>query len=176
MYLKGVSFFIDKSRACSIIISVLTNRDKPKIHRTCSLYAKQIQTKFTALMNAMMARYDLSESQGRILMFLYRHQEEVITPSLLCKTYDLSGATITGLLNRLEKKELIEYHPNPKDKRIKQVSISEKGKNKVECIQSEIGSLDNKMTEGLSDKEIQQFMQMCEVMLTNLRKEGKCHD
>ena len=54
--------------------------------------------------------------------------EGEMTPSLLAKSVSLSHATVTGIVNRLEKKDLIERKRSTNDGRSFIISVTESGK------------------------------------------------
>jgi DNA-binding MarR family transcriptional regulator len=63
----------------------------------------------------------------QLLCLKYIESEEPLTPGLLSQKINLSHATVTGIVNRLEKKRLIKKKPNKKDGRSVLLSITKKG-------------------------------------------------
>ena len=69
---------------------------------------------------------ELTSSQGFILGYLARHREEAVSPGDLCRHFDLSHPTVTGILQRLEAKGFIVYAEDGTDLRKKRVRATEK--------------------------------------------------
>lgn len=70
-------------------------------------------------------------SKGRFLILVHlliSEHPEGESISDLCPYYTVSSATMTGLLDTLEKEGLVERLPNPSDRRKVNVRITEKGR------------------------------------------------
>ncbi len=70
-------------------------------------------------------------SKGRFLILvnlLVTDPEEGASISDLCPFYQVSSATMTGLLDTLEREGMIERIPNPTDRRKVNVRLTEKGR------------------------------------------------
>jgi DNA-binding MarR family transcriptional regulator len=74
----------------------------------------------------------LTTSQFAVLETLY-HKGDLIINEIIKKVLSTSG-NITVVINNLEKQQLVERYTNPEDKRSCLISITEKGKKKVEEI------------------------------------------
>lgn len=70
--------------------------------------------------------FDTTPSQYALLRCLWK--QEVQTPSQLAHELHLDTSTITGMLGRLEKKDLIERTYNQEDRRSVHVRLREEGK------------------------------------------------
>ena len=73
--------------------------------------------------------FDTTPSQYALLRCLWK--QEVQTPSQLAHELHLDTSTITGMLGRLEKKDLIERTYNQEDRRSVHVRLREEGKSIV---------------------------------------------
>ena len=80
------------------------------------------------------ARYDLSQARFAILMLLYTNTEQSWTPAKLADAVGITRATITGLLDVLEKDDLIKRKSNPNDRRSSQVVMTENGQTRLRNI------------------------------------------
>lgn len=68
-------------------------------------------------------------SEGRfILLFLLDASSEGIAPKTLAEQAGITRATVTGLLDGLEREELIERHADKDDRRALKIQLTSKGK------------------------------------------------
>lgn len=80
----------------------------------------------TAL-EAHFARYGLSMGKFTLLMQLHQNLEQGLTPSECAERSGVTRATITGLLDGLERDGLVERRPRPDDRRMLSVHLTGKG-------------------------------------------------
>jgi DNA-binding MarR family transcriptional regulator len=75
-------------------------------------------------------------SQGRftVLMLLNRGCETPATPAALAEASGVTRATMTGLLDTLEKDRLTERQTDPSDRRTIQVTLTAKGRGLIESL------------------------------------------
>jgi len=75
--------------------------------------------------NAALADYPVTSVQGMVLTFLYENDH--VTARELGERVMLDSATLTGILDRIEKSGLIERRPHPEDRRALQVCLTAEG-------------------------------------------------
>ena len=68
-------------------------------------------------------RLDLSMSQGHVLMCL----QEPTQMSAIAKRMGFDASHVTALIDRLEERGLIERRPDPQDRRVKRITLTEAG-------------------------------------------------
>jgi len=68
---------------------------------------------------------DLSAAQFDIMRFLWR--QDHLTLGELSQFCGCAPANITGLVDRLEKKGLLERSPDPHDRRVARIALTEEG-------------------------------------------------
>ncbi|MBI9086003.1 MAG: MarR family transcriptional regulator [Desulfobacterales bacterium] len=76
--------------------------------------------------NAKLADYPVTPAQGMVLTFLYENDR--VTSKELGERTTLDSATLTGILDRLEKGALVERLPHPEDRRALQVCLTDAGR------------------------------------------------
>jgi MarR family transcriptional regulator, organic hydroperoxide resistance regulator len=76
--------------------------------------------------NAKLADTPITAAQGMVLTFLY--EDDRITARELGERSTLDSATLTGILDRLEKGGFIERLPHPEDRRALQVCLTDAGR------------------------------------------------
>jgi DNA-binding MarR family transcriptional regulator len=77
---------------------------------------------------AFLARHGLSQARLIILVLLDSSEESSMRSSELAERANVSRATITGLLDALEKSGLVVRTPDARDRRASCVKITEKGR------------------------------------------------
>lgn len=73
-------------------------------------------------------RYGLSMGKFTILMQLLQVDEQGLTPSECAEGAGVTRATITGLLDGLEREELVRRKPFPSDRRMLSIQLTDKGR------------------------------------------------
>jgi DNA-binding MarR family transcriptional regulator len=81
-----------------------------------------------------MARQGLSQGRFTVLMLLNRDPERGLSPSDLAERSGVTRATMTGLLDGLERDELIKREPHSGDRRMLVVTLTEKGRTHVDTM------------------------------------------
>lgn len=94
---------------------------------TCLAFLHTTVEVYTAL-NIHFARYGLSMGKFTLLMQLFQAPEQGLTPSECAERAGVTRATITGLLDGLERSSLVQRQPNPVDRRMLSVHLTEKGR------------------------------------------------
>jgi len=112
---------------------------------------------------------NLTEGKPKILNFLSDNpgcsQREVAT---FCR---IEPATTTNILAGMEKEELIYRERNPKDKRILNVFLTEKGKKSQMKVEKVFMKLDEICFDGFSEEERKEAINLLNRLYENLSKE-----
>ncbi|MBC8578426.1 MarR family winged helix-turn-helix transcriptional regulator [Zhenhengia yiwuensis] len=113
-------------------------------------------------------KLDLSHAQPKILDFLSENdgciQREI---AVHCAR---EAATMTSILGIMEKSGLIERRPNPKDRRILNVFLTQKGKDIQKNIGETFSQLDKECLEGFSEEEYAQLIDYLERIYNNMNR------
>ncbi len=108
-------------------------------------------------------------AQGRILYVLWQGND--ISISRLSEQTSLANTTLTSMLDRMEISGLIVRKPDPKDRRNKLISLTDKAK----ALKSDYEKISRQMSElyyiGFTQSEIMQFESYLQRVLSNLEKE-----
>lgn len=118
-------------------------------------------------MTAALAQMGLTASQGHIMGFLSR------SPSPPCphdieQAFQLSHPTVSGLLNRLEKKEFIALRPDPDDKRCKRVYILPRGEACNQHMHETMDKIENQIVSDFTPEEQALFTGLLDRAITNM--------
>ena len=109
---------------------------------------------------AYLEQHGLSQGRLLILMLLVQDTEQTWTPAKLAETLGVTRATITGLLNVLEKDNWIERIPYTKDGRMKVVILTETGRAKVAQFMPEHLERISKIWANFSDDELELLLRL----------------
>jgi DNA-binding MarR family transcriptional regulator len=82
-------------------------------------FMESFKGRFVVLLEGL----DLSMSQGHVLMCL----DEPIAMSGIAKRMGFDASHVTALIDRLEERGLIERRPDPADRRVKRIVVTESG-------------------------------------------------
>ncbi len=86
-----------------------------------------------AAFNAHFERYGLSGGKFTILMQLYMAKQD-IPPSEFAERANVTRATITGLLDGLEREGLVQRKPHPSDRRMLIIHLTNEGRELMQNI------------------------------------------
>lgn len=103
-------------------------------------------------LNGKLASYDVTPSQYAILSCLW--QRDFATPKQISEILCLETSTISGVLDRMQKKGLIDRVINQEDRREVRVLPTEKGKALEEPISKIIDEVNEKVLKCFSEEEV----------------------
>ena len=110
-----------------------------------------------------------SGAQGRTLHFiLAAHQKEDLFQNDIEEEFGLRPPTASALLKELEQRGLIRKEPVPYDARRKKIVATEEALQYKDCVLSGLEKLEQKLTAGIPDEEMQVFFTVTDKMLKNL--------
>ena len=131
----------------------------PKLVRTVYSLLDFISSSLSTS-EAYFGRYGLSQGRLLILMLLFQDSEQTWTPAKLADTLGVTRATVTGLLNVLEKDQWIERLPYSEDGRMKEIILTEAGYTKItEFIPGHLERI-TKIWDNFSDEELELLLQL----------------
>lgn len=93
---------------------------------TCLTFLRTATKVFQAY-DAQFDRYGLSMGKFSVLMLLEQTCGQGLTPSECADQAEVTRGTITGLLDGLERDDLVKREPHPADRRMMVIKLTEKG-------------------------------------------------
>lgn len=96
-------------------------------------------------------------------------EEDIQTPTQLAQTLQVDSSTVTGLLERLERKKLIVRRYSREDRRSIFVCLEEEGRHLQAGIEEAIREANAAITTGMRPEEVQQLKDWCALMKENAR-------
>jgi DNA-binding MarR family transcriptional regulator len=97
----------------------------------------------------------VTASQAMLLNFLA--EEDRILSRSLGQKLQISSATMTGILDRLEKLALVERQPHPDDRRAILICLTEQGRSCAKEIHSIMVKANKEYLEGLGSETLSMF-------------------
>ena len=97
--------------------------------------------------------------------------EDGIVLSELGRRVSRDGPTITGVVDRMEKKMLVKRKRGSHDRRVVKVNLTAKGKNMKERLSTTKKEVFERITHDLSLREINHLVTLLEKMMKNVERE-----
>ncbi len=119
------------------------------------------------LSNHELAPYDLTHTQYKILMLLYREQHQPLRQIDIETHFAMTNPTVTGIIQNLEKKGLVRRIPNPEDKRSKLLMLTERAIAMQQELHALGESLEKQVTANLTEAESEQLILLLKKILAD---------
>jgi DNA-binding MarR family transcriptional regulator len=172
---------------------VFCPHDLPSFGEICELTRDIVGVEPTAIFTAMRTvevadalagaieatlRHQFGLSVGRfsLLMILHRYSQSELTPSDLAERAGVTRATVTGLLDGLEREGLVERLAHSTDRRRIALRLTAAGKAFIARLIPAYAPRLSGVASGLSERERRQFLRLLEKIqlgLETLRAPGK---
>lgn len=110
----------------------------------------------------------LSKGQPKILEYLYENDSAVQKD--IAKSCFIEQATVTSILARMEKNELIIRKVDPDNRRFQFVYLTEKGKVEAKFVIESFAKLENNALKDFTDEEKMQFVNFLNRVNKNLKE------
>ncbi len=130
-----------------------------------SILVKRSALIFDKLSNQLLTPYDLTGSQFKILMVLYYTPEGSVRQADIEAKFSMTNPTVTGLVQKLEAKELVRRVPHPEDGRSKVLVLTERALAMREELLALSDDLERQMTANLNEAECEQLALLLAKML-----------
>lgn len=140
-----------------------------------SVLIKKSSLIFDKYVNQLLAPYQLSSSQFRILMILYKSPACSVRQTDIEAAFSMTNPTVTGLVRNLEKKGLVEKIDNPEDKRSRFLVLTEYAESRRNEFLSLADGIEKEMTDGLSETEITVLSELL-LKVIKSTKNTNCND
>lgn len=118
---------------------------------------------------ATAAEKGLSVPEGDILFTLRRSGEPRLSPSQLSQWLFVTSGTMTGRLDRLEKRGLIRRVPNPEDRRGMDVELTPEGRSLADELATTHVENEERLMSGLTPDERRALEKIMRKLLAHLQ-------
>lgn len=136
---------IDNSRSPSKYVCYKLSRVMRKVHR---------------YYESNLSQYGITPSQFYVLSAVW--EKDGVKFKDLAKSLDMDGSTLTSILDRMERLDLVERRNDPEDRRSLLVFLREKAKHTIPEITCLAEKLDQEIKERFSDEEFATFERVLE--------------
>ncbi len=130
-----------------------------------AILIKKLSLEIDKLATPILEPYDLTNSQYKILKFLLINPLETVRQVDIEHYFSMTNPTVTGLVQALEKKGMIERKPNPNDSRSKILSPAQKTLDMKELLCSLGEELEAELTDALDSDERQELLRLLNKLL-----------
>ena len=143
------------------------NNDTNKI----AILIKKLSLEIDKLSNPILEPHDLTHSQFKILKFLLINSENAVRQVDIEKYFSMTNPTVTGIVQNLEKKGLIERRINPDDSRSKILCPTEKTFAMKNLLYQLGNQLEEKLAGPLTVAEREKLIDLLKKLLHNSKDE-----
>lgn len=130
-----------------------------------AILIKKAALEFDKIANPVLAEYNLTASQYRVLKYLYTQPDETSRIVDIEKECSITHPTALGLLDNLSKKGFVVKIVNPEDARSKVISLTGKTKEMQGELENVGERLENTLAGNLTKEERQQLLSLLHKML-----------
>jgi len=131
----------------------------PSALKTCAELMRTGSDLLSAF-ETVLGKYGLSQGRFLVLIVMNRTPREAVNPSVLAEKLGVRRATVTGLLDGLERSNLIERVADDRDRRKIGVRLTDDGRQGLEKILPHYYRNMAKLTVGLSENERQTMISL----------------
>ncbi len=119
-----------------------------------------------AIVHNIKKQTDLRPGEPKILEYLAEH--EPCEQKEIAAGCNLDSASVTGILRRMEVRGLIKREMKNGNRRSLYVSMTDKGRTLETQVEKTFAYVDSQAVKGLSEKEINEFLNVLNVINNNL--------
>jgi len=129
-------------------------------------FIQEIARKTNYLLNRSLAPLGITYAQFRVLNCLWKM--ETLTQKEIHEIIAVKPSTLTGLVDLLVGKDLLERIVSEEDARVNKVRLTEKGRNLQKPVWKVIEAFEFRMTDGIGESEKRSLMKNLKQINDNL--------
>ena len=114
---------------------------------------------------------NVSHTQVRIISYL--NKENIVYQRDIEQKFNLKRSTVSGILDTMEKNNLIKRINSKDDLRLKQIVLTEYAINQIHKIKNEIKRFDKQLQENIDISDLEIYFKVSEQIKKNIMKEDK---
>ena len=112
--------------------------------------------------------FDLSPATGLVLSIL-ADSDAPLPPNQIAERLIISRATVTGLIDTLERRGYVERHPHQTDRRMLQIALTDTGRQVANAFRPVVHQHEKVWMDALNSSEQEQLLEFLERLQENLR-------
>ena len=124
-----------------------------------------------AYINALMHNDDMRMLHGRIIKYLFEHEQDDVYQRDIEELLAIRRSTATTILQCMERKGLITRTNVSYDARLKKISLTDHARSIHDAIITQLEHAEKQATRGISREELEQFFAVLEKIKNNLREQ-----
>lgn len=128
----------------------------------------RVATDLSAALDECLSRHGLLQGRWWVLILLMREETRTSTPSALADKAGVTRATMTGLLDGLERDGLLERIFDPDDRRRLSIKLTALGQAKLDEVMPDYYSRLRECMAGLNEKSREQLQEMLRLIDANI--------
>lgn len=121
---------------------------------------QKIGRKLMLKANQDISSLGLNGQQGRVIGYIAQHEDEGIIQKDLAEVFNRRGASVTSMLQGLEKKGYIERKIQEGNERQKRLYVLPKGKELIGEFETVFNKVEKELTDVLSDDEKETLLKL----------------
>ena len=121
-------------------------------------------------MDARLAQYDVTPAQIHVLHYLYHRENQAFQHDITAHL-KVKPSTANGILSRMEERGWLRRTVSETDARHRQVTLTEKGRERQETFRRIFGEMEMLMVAGLEEEEIGQLHDLLQRVMANLEED-----
>jgi len=133
----------------------MTNDNSTRPSKYLCYKLSRVMRKVHRYYESNLSQYGITPSQFYVLSAVW--EKDGVKFKDLAKSLDMDGSTLTSILDRMERLDLVERRNDPEDRRSLLVFLKEKAKQKSAEITFLAEKLDQEIKERFPDKEFATF-------------------
>ncbi len=130
---------------------------KRKLGKDIHIVANKLKRK----MDSAIQKYDITNVQFNVLIFLYEQNNEVYQRDIE-NYFNLRRSTVSSVIALLEKKKLIQKQAVKKDARLKKISLTKSGIEHIYLVKDTIKKENDKLISQIDPYEFEIFYKVLE--------------
>lgn len=140
-------------------------KKEKEVGKELQMLSRQIKRR----MDQSVSEYQITGKQVFILLYIYdESKKRDVYAKDIEVAFDMRRASVTGILQLMEKNGIIQREGNAQDARLKKLMLTTKAKEAREKLKKEIIQVEKVLTKGISDQELVIFFTIMRKMSHNL--------
>ncbi len=131
-----------------------------------------IKRDFDGVMVKINDKYRLTAVQGWVIKYLCEHEGCDVFQRDLESAFSVRRSTMTSVLQLMEKNGLITREPVTYDARLKKLMLTKQAVDIHNYIENSHAELEQKMCDGITEAEQEEFLRVIHKLQANITKEG----
>jgi len=150
---------------------MIDNINRMEEEKTVLMLTNEISKLFEELMAKCPENIFYNEKTSRLIIMMLSLNDG-LSQSELVKLTHMKGSTVSVAITKLEEKGFVKRIDNPYDMRAVKVHLTAKGRELDEVMRRLLAENDSKIMNGISQKEIRITLNVLNIMLENIKKQG----